>query len=854
MDADSNIRPMYVRSARWAYLALFVLLLQLPAAAAGGRANPPFVVTASAGPAAGSHIDATVTRTIGGKSVTLPGALVPALEPGDVVDVDFPDYRRPPSTVNYHVNVAFITETARQHWLFERSSSADQLFSNARPRKGAVALPSGRIHFVYGAGADRGIPIFFVIPEDAKTRGVDGVRDYVGAHPSDFIDMAQGTNAAVDHYSFLNDFLSSLGNGSIDPVSAQYRVESVAQSLGVSPATIDACYVAGEPSAEVNNCVQQALNATVYQTNFAAPTQAQFLGGVAGAAAPLTYAPYIASLLTVWHLFVNTGHLEYEYLPTTVTLADPSTARHDELLMGLKVPTVRPPAAYSDVLFFTIGDPQASENAPTVVDDASANGVCERSDRFTVPLHFDHTSRYVSSAALLVTPDGHAPYRIPLDPRSLSAPVVERSGFTASGDGAYTVALRGRFGFDLVGQPAAAAMRLAFPNDGPWSVTAAPHHPPVAGESLDLVASSASAACLSRAEMQIGSAPPIALTPTQLDARRVELKASLANIPPGPAQIRFYEDDPRAGRAFETAAALAIEPPPSEVDAKSAVAALGDTFIRLAGSGFEFVRGLVVNGSTYTKETSATATSACFDGPPFGRSGLVTGQNVTAELLPDANVSGQVFQLNVEAPRPKLASALIAQPSSTPYLSTSPLIVTLASGDAALPRQIAVRVRQAANVQATPCASSAPDPTSVAIPDANVHVRSAGTLDVDFRGDVLHDRAFGTLEMQLVDAATGTGGNWVALPGPFVRAPDVTQIGCPPGTSGMCRLYGTDLSAIDAVKDATGAYVAPGLDCPPTAKGLACVYVPRVAHYTLRLIDGGAIESLPDGLIGAILS
>jgi hypothetical protein len=845
---------MRLRSGSCAFLALFVLVLRVPASASQGTAAPPFVVTASAGPAAGSHIDATVTRTIGGTSVTLPAALVPALDPGDVVDVDFPDYRRPPSTVNYHVNVAFITETARQHWLFERSSSADQLFSNGRRRKGAVVMPSGRIHFVYGAGSNRGIPIFFVIPEDAKTRGVDGVRDYVGAHPSDFIDMSEGTNAAVDRYSFLNDFLSSLGSGSIDPVSAQYRVESVAQSLGVSPATVDACYVAGEPPAEVSNCVQQALNATIYQTNFTAPTQAQFLGGIAGAASPLTYSPYITSLLTVWHLFVKTGHLEYEYLPATLTLADPSTTRHDELLMGLKVPTIRPPAAYSDVLFFTIGDPQASANAPSVVNDASANGVCERSDRFTVPLHFDRTSRYVNDAALLVTPDGRAASRIPLDPRSLSAPVVDRSRFAASADGAYTVTLSGRFGFDRVGQPAATAMRLEFPNDGPWSVTAAAHHPAVAGESLDLIASSASAACLSHAEMQIGSAPPVPLTSTQLDTRRVELHASLNGVVPGPAQIRFYEDDPRAGRAFETAVALAIQPPPAEVDAKSAVAELGDTFIRLAGSGFEYIYGLIVNGTTYVKETDATATAACFDGPPFGRSGLVAGQNVSAQLSPDGNAPGQVFQLTVEAARPKLGPALIAGPSAAPYLSTSPLIVALASADAALPRRIAVRVRRAPETPATPCAGSVQDPTAVTIPAENVHVRSAGTLTVDFLPSVLGDRAFGTLEMQLVDEATGIGGNWEALPGSFARAPDVTQILCPTATTVMCRLYGSELAAIDAVKDASATYVAPGLDCPPTAKGLACVYVPRVAHYTLRLIDAGTIESLPDGLIATTSS
>jgi hypothetical protein len=834
---------------RCAFVAVLVLVSWLPTSAVAGSTSPPFVVTASAGPQAGSHIDATVTRTIGKSNVTLPAALVPALEPGDIVDIDFPDYRRPPSTVNYHVNVAFVTETARQRWLFERSTAADQLFSNGHRRKNSTAPQSGRIHFVYGVGGHRGIPIVFIVPEDAKTRGVDGVRDYVGAHPTDFVGMSQGTNTAIDRYSFLNDFLSSLGSGSIDPVNSRYRIETVAQSLGVSPATIDACYVSGEPSAEVSNCIQQAMNATIYQTNFAAPTQAQFLGGVVGATSPLTYGPYVTSLLAVWHVFVKTGHLEYEYLPTTLTLADPSTARHDELLMGPKVPTVRPPAAYSDVLFFTIGDPQASEHAPVVVNDASADGVCERSDRFSVPLHFDHTSRYVNDASLLVTPDGHAPYRIALDPRTLSAPVVDRSRFARSADGAYTVALDGRFGFDPVAQPAQVGMRLAFPSDAPWSIAMAPHHPPVAGASLDLIATSANAACLSHAEMQIGGAAPVQLTAKQLDDRRVELSGSLVNVPPGPAQIRFYEDDPRAGRAFETSATLAIQSPPAEVDAKSAVASLGDAFVHLAGSGLERIGSVLVNGNVYTKEANATATSACFDGPPLLQ-GLTVGQHITAQLVTNAGKAGNAFPLAVAAPRPTLASISIAPMSSAPYLAPTPLVVTLASGAGALPRQVGVRVKQAAVEPVSPCNAAQADPTAVAIPDADVHVRTASTLDVNFRADLLHDRGFGVLEMQLVDVANGIDGNWMSLPATFVRAPTVTQIVCQ-SPNAMCRLYGTNLAAIAAVQDAPGAYVAPGLDCPPTDKGLACVFVPHVAHYTLRLIDAATIESLPDALIVA---
>ena len=139
----------------------------------------------------------------------------------------------------------------------------------------------------------------------------------------------------------------------------------------------------------------------------------------------------------------------------------------------------------------------------------------------------------VTTQSLLVTPDGHAPYRVGLDPRSLSAPVVDRSRFQPTADGAYSVARRFRFRSH---RQSAQAARLVFPTDAPWNVTAVAHHPPVAGDALDMIASSPAAACLSHAEIQIGSAAPIALTTKQLDARRVELRASLADLPPGPAQ------------------------------------------------------------------------------------------------------------------------------------------------------------------------------------------------------------------------------------------------------------------------------------------------------------------------------
>ena len=825
-----------------------VLLLATVRIPAHGSAltPPPLVVTASAGPAAGSHILATVTRTVGSSRVTLPAALVPALEPGDTVDLDFPDYRRPPGRVNYHVNAAFITEAAPQHWLFERSGSADRLFSGPH-RKGRVPATTGKIHFAYGTGDKRGIPIFFIVPEDAKTRGMDGVRDYVDAHPTDFVGMSQSTNAAVDRYSFLSDFLNSLGSGSIDPVNAQQRIDTIAQGFGVSPATIDACYAAGGSSAVIGACVQQAIDATVDQTNFAAPTQAQFLGGLAGAVNPATYAPYIDSLLTVWRLFVHTGHQEYEYLPTTLTLADPSTARHDELLMGLKVPTIRPPGAVSDALFFTIGDPQATEHAPVVVNAAPAAGMCARTERFTVPLHFDHTSRYVHDAALIATPDDGTPQRVAIDPRTLAAPTLARSQLAPSRDGAYSLGLTGMFGFQSVGGPAPATFALAVPGDAPWTIADMPHHRQIAGASLDIIASSPSAPCLSRAEIQIGSAAPVPLAATVLDTRRIEMRASLASLPAGPATVRIYEDDARSGRAIETDTPLRIEAPAPAVGASPA-AALGDPFVALEGTGLERVRGMRIAGAVYAKSPSATATAACFTGPPLGaRDQLAPGQQTGAELLTLDGSPGQIFPLTLEAARPAIASATITPADSGTRLATSPFTIALQSAGA-LPLQFAVRVRKPTAEPDSPCDAVASDPTSVTIAPTNVHLRTASSASVIMRADVLGDRGFGTLELQLVDMASKRASAWIAIPGTFARAPIVAQIACPAATDAPCRLYGTELAAIDGIRDATGGFTAPLGDCPPTAKGVACVYVPHLAHYVLRLIDGGITDDVPDGV------
>lgn len=745
---------------RFRRLIAVVLVLSFAAvqqARASGSA--PFAFGASVGPSVASRVDAYVTRN----HVTLPAAAVPALEPGDEVSVQFPDYTRPPAKVNYHVNVAFITETPPVEWLYPKSGPQDRLFANPHGRKPVPAHPY-TLRFTYGQKTYRGIPVFFLVPEDGRTRGMDGVRDYVGAHPNDFKDMSTSSNDAVERYGWFRDFLGSLAQGAIEPVADEQRIVSIASSLGASPSDVEACYTAGATNAEVANCVQTTLLSVQYQTNIDAPTQAQFFGGVAGAAAPLQMALYLEPLLAIWKIFSSAGHKEYEYLPTTLQL---TTARK-QLLMGLKVPTLRPPAAYSSVLFFTIGDPDAVSNPPSVVDDDKGTGICASGPRVQIPVHLDRTSQYVNDTSLAFSSEGgQASLQIPLDPRNAAAPIVERAKLTP-GRG-YDVHLRGRFGFDPIQHSAETVAHVAVPGNAKWQIQTVDYHPARAGGTLDAIASSDAAPCLSSAELQMAGNAPVALTITRLDDRRIELTGSLKDVPSGNAQIHLFQNDLAQHRRIADSSTLAIAPTPARVDDKNPPTAyLGDREIALTGSGFDGVSGLRIGPTVYTKTSGSQASTACFTGPPVGGEALREGSIVTAELIPQGGGAGQAFALHVQGSRPALSSVSVT-PAEVQYHASEPLTIDLSSAQAQLPRQYQVRLRQAPPAT-SPCDALRDDATAVVVPASDVKRDSASTLAVSLRaGDVLHDDAFGTLQVQLVDAVSKRGSDWQNLSGQFAQ-------------------------------------------------------------------------------------
>lgn len=723
--------------------------------ALAATASNPFAFGASVGPAASSRIDARVTRTVDGKRVTLPAAAVPALQAGDEVVMRFPDYTRPPAKVNYHVNVAFITETPPLGWLYPRSTPADRLFATPNRRRNAKPAPPPELRFTYGQGERQGIPIFFIVPEDGKTRGMDGVRDYVGAHPTDFKDMSVSSNDAVERYSWFRDFLSSLAQGSFDPISQQQRVVAIASSLGASPDDVNACYVSGASSSSVANCIQTALLSVQYNTNIEAPTQAQFFGGAAGAAMPAQLALYLEPLLAVWKIFSQYGHKEYEYLPTTLRLVNSS----QQLLMGLKVPTLRPPAAYSSVLFFTIGDPSAVTNPPAVVNDDKGTGVCASTPRVNLPLHLDRTSQYVNDTALVFTGEsGASTLRVPVDPRNAAAPVVDRSRLSA-GHG-YDVKLMGRFGFDPIDGSQRAVAHVAVPGDAKWAVSTMAYRPVRSGGDLDAIASSEVAPCLTGAELQMGGNAPVALKITRLDDRRIELTGSLKSVPAGTAELRFYQDDGANHRRIADTTTFAIQPQAAQV-AGTPAAFAGDRAILLQGSGLDGVHAIRIGSNVYAKSTDLQTDAACFTGPPLAAHG-----SVSTQLLPDGGAPGEVFTLDVGPPRPQLAQLTVA-PSTPQHLQSDQLTLTLSSGATPLPRRFDVRLRQAPAAP-SPCDALRDDETAVVVPAADVHRTAMSALTVTLRaGDVLHDAALGTLQAQIVDTVSKLQSDWVDIPGQF---------------------------------------------------------------------------------------
>ena len=192
--------------------AVAALLVPLPRRACPLPAAPTICSQQASGPTC-SRVDVTVTRTFNGVPVTLPAAAVPALAG-----------RRRRRAVRLHAT-AGARELPRNVALSPSPAAAlalrtqrpwDRLF----PTTAISSLSHPRTCTSRTVRATTAIPIF-IVPEDAKTRGMDGARDYVMAHATDFKNMSESANDAVNRQ--LVPRLSAIARSSLDLTSGQQR-------------------------------------------------------------------------------------------------------------------------------------------------------------------------------------------------------------------------------------------------------------------------------------------------------------------------------------------------------------------------------------------------------------------------------------------------------------------------------------------------------------------------------------------------------------------------------------------------------------------------------------------------------
>jgi hypothetical protein len=834
-------------------IALAGLLGGLQAPLRPALADVPFTVTAASG-GASARLDATVTRN----GVTLPAAYVPSLRDGDVVRIDFGDFKRPHATWNYLVDVAFITAEGRTVWLFPTDVAAAKLYG---PKgKGAPVAPA--ITFTYGRNGYRGIPIVLIVPDDKGAGGLDNVRAYVGAHPNDFVTGAVSSKDAVDQQGWITNFLAAMQNGAIDPFASQAYVESLSTEVGAPASSIQACYVPGATTAAVSTCIYGAVSALDVPTNYNANTVSGFFGSAVGStlgAVPPLYSLAIKSALTVWSLFHKNGHDRYGYLPATLQMADAGASGNGELLRTVEAPTIRPPAAESDVLFFTLG--AADTQAPVIERDGSAD-VCAAGPGAGLPLHLDHTSLYVHDAELdfVARSDPRRRFTLPLDASGTAGPLVPRAVLERRGAGAaaWNVTMRAEYGFDAVQEAAREPLAVALPHPAGWTIV---DRTPAAlrSKSIDLIATSDAVSCLSSAELHQGRAASVPLSIKPFAPGSVALHADLGSaFDAGPAEVTFAQDDPaRRSGAPEIVATQAVrigEPAPEVSSADGGPAAYaGDRAIALSGARFESVDTLRLDGLAYAKAPASTSAAACFTGPPVPQA-PAPGAAVSAQLLGGGEVL-RVFELTLRRPRLSVTLPSIV-PGGNVHVASAPVQVLVESPQQPLPSTVQIALRKApAMVTACDGLLSAASPGAILSASGTLPL-GAKALQATFEPEaVLGSAAFGTLQLQVIDPVTKSRSDWVALPGTFVRAPLVSKIVCPASSGDSCRLMGTELNTIAAFDVAAGAPVkAPFQECAADDAHDNCIVVPHLAHYAIESVDGGIVVPLPDTLIQAAKS
>lgn len=789
---------------------------------------------------------ATVTRQ--GYPKPLDAALVPDLEQGDTITVDFSAWTKPGAPNHFFANYATIGGGGIEWWSPDAANPAAHYGINLFGPNDS-APPKKTITVTYDGVST---PVFFVIVDDRHTHGIDGVRNDVNASPQDFVNDAIYASTVADKRSWIDDFISGLGSGVIPGATGASSLTKALAGVGVTNQTqIGNCLKMAGTSNQAT-CIESLVS---NNNNLPAVTGSNLGSMLAAYAGPAS--PYIAGLSVIWNLIVKTRGVKqhYEFLPGTIAYRRPDAGSDEGSVQVVQVPQVPqfapPDGGQSDVIFFTVGrlpaqtsDP--SGDRPSIVSDAdkSNNALCavpDANNNINVPLHLDKSSNYVHDVSYVVaaadqTPSLHAislPYNVTTAQPEQASSIAVKPNLDD-----YDVTVQAKYGFKPMITP---TLRLSLPR-GHSGFKVSSQSGIFPNAATVVTVHSPAMACAKTLVVQ-GKSYPITL----VDRENGTATITVANVTSGNIPATVVEN---GGTQVASSVPVMRQPPTVSAVAYHA----GDRAMLLQGSGLAQAAKVSIGGiagAIFQKDANHSSDSAaCY----ITKSAPSTTTQSSYTALLDYGAQNPVMTaFTAQAPRPVVNSvAPQDQPGDFGFpsgfagsSSTLKVLITLAD---TLPAKYSVRLRQlpsGSGIQPSACAAllqSAAASTIGSTPaGSNQLVSRFKPVDALQGGN-----AAGSIQLQVLDTETNLASDWSTLKLAFVLTPTIDTIACH-GSDSQCEMQGVGLDLIDSVGDGTGTFTAVNSDCALPAgqvAGLQCRLVPRYSNYEIKLLASGQVVRL----------
>ncbi len=518
----------------------------------------------------GASIDVRVTRG----ARTLPATLVPALRPGDVIDLSFPRGVQFSSSPRWHLVVADLYDD----YLKQRPTFpiADADLS---------AAPAGHVWRVRYTG--KATPIMFLVPEDGsrRGRGIPDARAAIDRLENRSLLLRTATlsqNAAVKR-STMDRFLASLAN--VQPSrlpDAHARIAAASKALFGADLSQSACFDPSRAQSTQVACAAQAI-----ASSYDAGGHVDVTSAVTSQLAVNT-ATYGMLMGTLYELLAKRRvAAHYTFVPGVIRPGGKNTDVYVDQQPSYDASSANP----STIVYFSVGDKGASERPPSYGAPAVLP-LCADGSSLAFTLPFDASPVYFRSQALLLHSSAGA-RRIALTYDPLEGFSADLPSSTPSAGAEVTV--RSTWGFDRI---VSRAMPLVRPRAASWLLANPVAVPVVAGAKKATLRFSDERAgigtCVSSVDLTdaLGHTLPVTSIERGANAVTVTFDASQAGGAAGTALVH------QPGGIVSAPVAFPIYPALPTVS--SAMAYLPEGRLILRGENLKYIDRVTLNGTAIT--------------------------------------------------------------------------------------------------------------------------------------------------------------------------------------------------------------------------------------------------------------